>query len=70
MCASAVLGIGKMVDPHLLRHAFAIHLLENGTDLRKIQVALDHGSLKSNQIYTRVVPSQIVVRSSLEDLPD
>ena len=71
LCASAVSGIGKVVNPHLLRHAFATHLLENGTDLRKIQVVLGHGSIKSTQIYTQVAPSQIAaVRSPLEDLPD
>ena len=71
LCASAVSGIGKVVNPHLLRHAFATHLLENGTDLRKIQVVLGHGSIRSTQIYTQVVPSQIAaVRSPLEDLPD
>jgi len=71
LCASATSGIGKIVNPHLLRHAFATHLLEAGTDLRKIQVVLGHGSIKSTQIYTQVAPSQIAaVRSPLEDLPD
>ena len=71
LCASAVSGIGKVVNPHLLRHAFATHLLEGGTDLRKIQVVLGHGSIRSTQIYTQVSPSQIAaVRSPLEDLPD
>jgi len=71
LCASAASGIGKIVNPHMLRHAFATHLLEAGTDLRKIQVVLGHGSIKSTQIYTQVAPSQIAaVRSPLEDLPD
>jgi site-specific recombinase XerD len=69
LCAAAASGIGKVVGPHMLRHAFATHLLERGTDLRKIQVILGHG--RSTQIYTQVVPSQIAaVLSPLEDLPD
>jgi site-specific recombinase XerD len=71
LCAAAASGIGKIVNPHLLRHAFATHLLEGGTDLRKIQVVLGHSSIKSTQIYTQVVPSQIAaIRSPLEDLPE
>jgi site-specific recombinase XerD len=71
LCAAAASGIGKVVGPHMLRHAFATHLLEGGTDLRKIQVVLGHDSIRSTQIYTQVVPSQIAaVRSPLEDLPD
>ena len=69
LCASAVAGIGKVVTPHMLRHSFATNLLEHGTDLRKIQVLLGHGSIKSTTIYTQVSPSQIAsVRSPLEDL--
>ena len=71
MRAAAAAGIGKLVTPHLLRHAFATHLLEGGTDLRKIQVLLGHTSLTSTAIYTHVLASQIAaVRSPLEDLPD
>jgi integrase/recombinase XerD len=71
LCAAAASGIGKVVGPHMLRHAFATHLLENGEDLRRIQVVLGHGSIRSTQIYTQVSPSQIAaVRSPLEDLRD
>ena len=71
LCAAAASGIGKIVGPHMLRHAFATHLLENGEDLRKIQVVLGHGSIRSTQIYTQVSPSQIAaIRSPLEDLLD
>jgi site-specific recombinase XerD len=64
-----VAGIGKVVTPHMLRHSFATNLLDHGTDLRKIQVVLGHGSIRSTTIYTQVSPSQIAaVRSPLEDL--
>ena len=69
LCASARAGIGKVVTPHMLRHSFATNLLEHGTDLRKIQVVLGHGSIKSTTIYTRVSPEQVAsVRSPMEDL--
>lgn len=49
-------GIKKRVYPHLLRHTCAVHLLENGADIRYIQALLGHASLRTTQRYTRVVP--------------
>lgn len=66
--AHRLCGISKPITPHSLRHAFAVHLLESGTDIRKIQLLLGHRSLATTARYLRIATSTVCATTSPLDL--
>jgi len=72
ICTHAALeaGISKRVSPHILRHSFATHHMEAGTNMRTIQLLLGHRGLQSTAIYTHVARTSLLTASSpFETLP-
>lgn len=63
-------GITKRVTPHTLRHSFATHLLEAGTDIRTIQTLLGHRSLRTTALYIFISPERATATKSPLDLLD
>jgi integrase/recombinase XerD len=69
--AASQAGIKRRVTPHILRHSFATHLLEQGIDMRYIQVLLGHVSSKTTEIYAHVSTTELEkIKNPLDSLWD